>query len=353
MGTIESYLKVVNNTNQDIIDTSVSSCDNYDWDENCRPDRNFQHQNIPARGGSVSQRLEVKRNASHCPFNMVLTFADSTVDKFRIHQKHVFGCCAGFNHMQRAHDITFSVSNENQPTLIIQIANTNQQVQNEEAEKKNREGEVALETKDYETAIKKFNEALNLNSQDSVSNKIKSNKSQAFNQWGEELLQKIGDLEADITDDKSQEIQDTLNEALKLFQNAEALSNSPKYQHNLTLVNLKIEGNRIFNEANEMEKEAFVIFDNGGGDIVAARNNYKDALVKFQEALKKFEDGLQLDRDKFEDCVNIARAHIEEVNQMIDDIERIGLNDRTSGQGNIEKDEIKTESEDRIDPRLI
>ncbi|KAJ3642925.1 hypothetical protein Zmor_025672 [Zophobas morio] len=351
MGTIESYLKVVNNTNQDIIDTLVSSCDDHDWDANCRPDKNFQHQKIPAQGGSVSQRLELNKTASHCPFNMVLTFADGTADKFRIHQKHAFGCCPGFNHMERAHDITYSVSNENKPTLIIKIANTDQQAQNEEAEEKNREGEVALEAKNYETAIKKFDEALNLATQDSVSSKIKSSKSQAFNQFGEELLQKVWDLEADITEDKSQEIQDMLNQALKLFQDAEALSNSPKYRQNLTLVSLKIEGTRIFNEANDLEKEAFGMFDNGGGDSVAARNNYQEALVKFQEALKKFEEAMQLDPDKFEDCVSIARGHIEEVNKMIDDIERVGLND-FSGQ-EAEDDEMTTEDEDRIDVTLI
>ena len=204
MGTVESHIQVINSTDKDIVNTIVDRCVNYDWVGNNRPDRNFQGFRISARGGSVSQRASLNKPASNCPFNMTLVFSDGSVDKFRIHQKYVIGCCAEFSHSEKSHNITYDKSGN---TLVIKVTNTQQQLQNQKAEEKNREGEVTMRMKQYEAAMRIFDEALGLANQNSTINNIKTNKSKTSNEFGKECLQKAWDLEANAAEDKSQEAQ--------------------------------------------------------------------------------------------------------------------------------------------------
>ncbi|KAJ3665568.1 hypothetical protein Zmor_001059 [Zophobas morio] len=345
MGNIDSNLTVINNTKQDIVSTSAYSCANFDWRGNNRPDRNFQGYKIKAKGGSITQSAVLRKQAKHCPFNMKLTFSDGTVDEFRIHQKHVVGCCAGFNHMRRSHDIVYHTVNRN--TLVITVKNTSQQLQNEKAEEKNKEGEALMKQKQHEAAMKKFDEALGLANQAATTNKVKKNKSQACNEFGKACLQQGCDLEADVKQDKSKEAQGKFDQAKRMFQQAISLSNVAEYQKNMNLVNLKIEGNRLFNEANDLEQAAFTLFKNGASDNSVAQNKYKEGLEKYKEAVKKFEAGAKIDPSKFDDSVTIANECVTEVAKVIDNIDQAELNNNV-GKMNADEEKKEESKDDQV-----
>ena len=118
MLTKETHLCIKNETEVDIINTSVSGTDNYDWDKGAGPHRNFVGVRINAKT-SVSKREEVRKHASNCPFTMTLHFQDGTKDIFRINQKFAIGDDgADFSHQVKSHEIFYSRDDK---TLVISV----------------------------------------------------------------------------------------------------------------------------------------------------------------------------------------------------------------------------------------
>ncbi|RZC33804.1 hypothetical protein BDFB_012042 [Asbolus verrucosus] len=133
MGTIQTRLRIVNNTDTDIVNTSVSGINEHDWDEYFRPDNNFSGIFIESKT-FVERREELKPNASRCAFTMTLTFQDGSVDTFVMHQKYAIDCCPGFLHIAKSHNIFYERDNEN--LLKITVENTREQLeQKRKAEK--------------------------------------------------------------------------------------------------------------------------------------------------------------------------------------------------------------------------
>ncbi|RZC33859.1 TPR 11 domain containing protein, partial [Asbolus verrucosus] len=346
MGSIHTRLRIVNNTNTDIINTSVSGIDNYDWDGGSRPDHNFNGVFIRSKC-SEERREEVNRNARHCPFTMTLNFRNGNVDTFRIHQKQAIGCCDGFKHIRKSHDITYERIENN--LLKITIENTEKQLQNEKAERLKKEGEAAMKQKQYEAATKKYDEALRLANESQTINSLKADKATACYEQGKSSLQEGWDLENDTTGDKSQEAEKQFSEAQSMFQQAENLRHTLEQEKSLKITNIKIDGNRLFNEANELEKEAFTLFQEAReskvfDDYTTSQNKYKEALNKYESAKEKFDEGMKMSDNKFEVCSEITDEHIKEVTKVIDAIDRVELNHNIN-QVNVEEEQKETELE--------
>ena len=103
---------------------------------------------------------------------------------------------------------------------------------------------------------------------------------------------------------------------------------------------MKIAGNRLFNDANDLEQEAFKLFESGN-DL--AQDKYKETLLKYKEAMKKFEQGAKIDQGSFDDSIKIAGEHISDVNKVIDNIDQAELS-KNIGKVNVD-DEKKEKNE--------
>jgi tetratricopeptide (TPR) repeat protein len=321
---VHTSLQVINNTNTDIIKISVWSVDSFDWMSNCRPDLIFNGVSIGAKRSEEGQ-LIMNRVASNCPFNMTLLFRNGNIDTFRIHQKYVVGCCSGFEHMQRSHDISYVKRDDK---LIINIENTKEQLQNEQAEKLNKEGIVAMEEKQYETAIKTLEEALKLAHETFTINSIMNNTTEAYMKQGKSLLEKGWQLEADKDRDKSLEAHYLFLKAESLFAYAGILKPTSEQRQNLSHASIKVEGNELFNKAIEVEKLAFEAFEsarksNEHNDYKAAGNKYKEALNMYKAAKNTFDAGSKIDTVKFGACLQIIDDHIKDVMRVLNDINEI------------------------------
>jgi tetratricopeptide (TPR) repeat protein len=325
MGTVQSQsivdVVVTNDSNTDISTISVSSVDDFDW----AGGRPYQFNGVFIGVNKiVGRRLAINPFASHCPFNMTLHFRNGDIDTFRI---HAVGCCGGFQHIQKSHNIYYERGHEK---IMIKIENTKEQLQNERAEERNKEGQVAMRKKQYETAIKKFDEALKLAHKSSTITSIKDNKNEACNKHGESLLQKAWELEADKTQDKSQEAQNMFVAAKDMFQQAGIVKHTSEQQENLNLASMKVEGNELFNKAIEVEKAAFEVFEtarksNENDDYKAAENKYKEALNTYEAAKKKFDEGSKIESEKFGDCAQLTNDRIEDVKKVLNGIDKIEL----------------------------
>jgi hypothetical protein len=137
-------------------------------------------------------------------------------------------------------------------------------------------------------------------------------------------------LEADETQDKSQEAQNMFVAAKDMFQQAEILKHTSEQQENLNLARIKVEGNELFNKAVEMGKAAFEVFEaakksNENDDYKASKNKYKEVLNIYGAAKNKFDEGRKIDSDKFGASSQLTNDNIEGVKAVLDDIEKIEL----------------------------
>ncbi|RZC32820.1 TPR 11 domain containing protein [Asbolus verrucosus] len=283
---------------------------------------------------------------------MTLTFQDGTVDAFRVHQKHAVKCCIGFSHFTKCHDI--SVTKEGN-LLTVTIKNTKEQLNNEKAERLKKEGEAAMKQKQFEAAIKKYDEALSLANKSQTIDAIKSDKAAARNEQGRSSLQKGWDLENVTTEDKSQEAKNQFNKAQSMFEQAESLKHTSEQENNLKITKIKIEGNRLFNEANQLEMEAFKLFQEAKESkfldgYATSQNKYKEVLDKYKAAKEKFDEGLKMKETKFDVCSQIASEHIKEILKVINDINKVELK-HNFNQVNVEVEE--EENKDDLDDVTI
>jgi tetratricopeptide (TPR) repeat protein len=320
MPSKETRLRIVNNTTQDLT-TSVSGIDAYDWDGGSRPDQNFNGVTIRAKS-SEERRAEVNKHAKWCPFTMTLKFKDGSVDVFKINQKYAIQKAdADFNHSRRSHNIYYERSGDKE--LVIKIENTPQQIQNEQAEKLNKEAKTKMSNKQFEAALKELDEALRLAHDTKTVESIKTNKAELNNLQGQQLLQQALDLEKANESTKAQKMFDA---SLKKFKEAEGIKHTDKQRRNMELVQMKISANKIFNAANDAEKEALEMLKKAResdvqNDFVAAQNKYKDALNKYKEAKEKFDKGVKKDKGKFEMSSKIAAEKIIDIEKVVGDID--------------------------------
>ncbi|EFA12260.1 hypothetical protein TcasGA2_TC016124 [Tribolium castaneum] len=109
-----TILQLDNKSNSDIMDATMSSMDEFDW---VRAGPLFDRAYIPSKT-SQERIAKLNKNALHCPFEMTLMFSDGTIDKFRMHQKYPIDRCAGFQHFNGPHDISYA---RNKNKVIITI----------------------------------------------------------------------------------------------------------------------------------------------------------------------------------------------------------------------------------------
>lgn len=86
MASQQTTFCLVNESGMDIVNTSVSEVDNYDWDGQSRPDKNFAGCRI-SNNNSRCQREEINTHAKSSPFKLTLTFSDGTDLTFRTDQR--------------------------------------------------------------------------------------------------------------------------------------------------------------------------------------------------------------------------------------------------------------------------
>ncbi|KAJ3651320.1 hypothetical protein Zmor_017370 [Zophobas morio] len=135
MGTTTSTIKIVNNTNTDIVKTSVFDMDKFDFqDSPNRPDRNLDKISILAKA-SIERQQDLFSPASHCPFTITLFFSDQTEDTFSIDLKYAVGCCHRFSHSKGTRKISHSVHDKK---IIIIIDNPTEQCKEEKDVKETR-----------------------------------------------------------------------------------------------------------------------------------------------------------------------------------------------------------------------
>ncbi|XP_044261310.1 uncharacterized protein LOC123009214 [Tribolium madens] len=306
MPSYETHLRIFNNTVTDILTTSVSGTDNYDWDGRSRPDNNFVGVFIGAKT-SEQRRAEVNRWAKNCPFTMTLHFRDGTIDTFRVNQK-----------------------------AAIEIENTEQQLQEYKAEKLKKEGEASAKQKQYEAAMKNLDEALKLTRNSKTIADCKALQ-------GEVLMAQAWDLEskesAALAEEKFKEAKEKFTQAGNHIC--------------VSLVNLKLEANKLFNEANKLEEEAFTFFKNAknGDELNSAQDKYKEVLAKYEEAKKKFDEGVKSDKVNFEECATFVKSQIEQVQKVITDIEKTELN-YNMNQVQVNEEKKKEVGEDEVNQNL-
>jgi tetratricopeptide (TPR) repeat protein len=346
MPSKHTRLRIVNNTITGLT-TSASGADGYDWDGGSRPDNNFNGVFIRAMS-SEERRAEVNNNAKRCPFTMTLNFQDGSVDIFRINQKYsIDKAKADFNHSRRSHNIYYQRSGSN--VLVIRIENTPEQIENEQAEKLNKEAKAAMNNKQFEAALKKLDEALRL-AHDTKT--IKDTKAENYNLQGQALLQDALNLEIKNKLTKAEKMFD---ESLVMFQKAQQVRHTDEQQRNIELVQSKISANKIFNTGKDVEKKAFEMLKKARksdvqNDFVAAQNKYKDALNKYKEAKKKFDEGMKKDRGKFERYSQSTAQKINEIQKVIEDIDIEILNSEISKttvvDNDVEYGDVNTDKKD-------
>jgi tetratricopeptide (TPR) repeat protein len=350
MPSKHTRLRIVNNTITGLT-TSVSGVDGYDWDGGSRPDNNFNGVSIRAMS-SEERRAEVNNNAKRCPFTMTLNFQDGSVDIFRINQKYsIDKAKADFNHSRRSHNIYYQRSGSN--VLVIRIENTPEQIENEQAEKLNKEAKAAMNNKQFEAALKKLDEALRLAHDTKTIQGIKNTKAENYNLQGQALLQDALNLEIKINElTKAEKM---FEESLAMFQKAQQLRHTDEQQRNIELVQSKISANKIFNTAKDVEKKAFEMLTKARksdvqNDFVAAQDKYKDALNKYKEAKTKFDEGMKKDRGKFERYSKTTAQKINEIKKVIEDIDIEILNSEitktTVVDNDVEYGDVNTDKKD-------
>ncbi|KAJ3645483.1 hypothetical protein Zmor_023133 [Zophobas morio] len=355
MRTKKTLLCIKNETTVDIIKTSVSGTDSFDWDKGAGPHRNFVGVKINAKK-SMLRREEVNRHASNCPFTMTLHFQDGTKDIFRINQKFAINDAdAGFSHRTKSHEISYW---RDDITLVISVKHTQQQLEDMLAEKLRKDAARLLQQKQYEATLKQLDEALSHANQASTKTNIHNDQAKVLYQYGLSLMTEGFDLEAK---NNAQEAEKKFNDAKAKLQRAESLHHDTNHQTNINLINLKIEANKIFNEASKQEKEAYDLFTiarKSGifNDYASAQNKYKEVSAKYEEALKKFEEGAKTN-SKFGECVNITKEEIEAIEKVVDDIDKAQLSYTMSQvqvsddkeEENEEAQQVNTNLQEQID----
>ncbi|EFA09127.1 hypothetical protein TcasGA2_TC015988 [Tribolium castaneum] len=334
MPSYETQLRIFNNTFTDIKSTSVSGTDNYDWDGGSRPDYNFVGVYIKAKS-AVQRRAEVNRWAKNCPFTMTLCFQDRTIDTFRLNQKAAIGKAnIDLRLLRVSHKIIWRRTDKK--TLEIEIQNTEQQLQEQVAEKLKKEGEASAKQKQYEAALKKLDEALKLTHKASTIAECK-------NQQGDILMAQAWDLE----------LKENAALAEKKFKEAKEKFSQAGNQEKVGLVNLKLDGNKLFNEANELEAKAFELVKNAktGEQLNSAQDMYREVLAKYEEAKKKFDEGAKRDKVNFGESATFVKSQIDEVQKVINDIEKAELN-LNMNEVHVNDEEKKTEGEEEVNKDL-
>jgi tetratricopeptide (TPR) repeat protein len=349
MPSQETRLRIVNNTTTGLT-TAVSGIDGYDWDGGSRPDRNFNGVFIRAKS-SEERRAEVNKWAKNCPFIMTLNFQDGSVDVFKVNQKYAINkASANFDHRRRSHNIYCERSGSK--ILVIRIENTPQQIENDQAEKLNKEAKTKMSNKQFEAALEELDEALRLAHDTKTVESIKTNKAEVNNLQGQQLLQQALDLEKANESTKAEKMFDA---SLNKFKEAEGIKHTDEQRRNLELVQTKISANKIFNAGNDAEKEALEMLKKAResdvqNDFVAAQNKYKDALNKYKEAKEKFDEGVKTDKGKFEMSSKIAAGKIIEIEKVVGDIDIEILNSEivktTVTDNDVESSDVNTDKKD-------
>ncbi|XP_063930489.1 desmoplakin-B-like [Zophobas morio] len=309
MGTTSSTIKIVNDTSTDIVNTSVSGLDSFDFKNTNHPSSKLNGLSINAKG-SVERIVDLYSPASHCPVTVTLTFKDKSEDTFRIDLKYVVGCCARFNHSQRSHKMSYRLDNKK---IIVTIENTAEQTKNEEAEELLRRAREAMRRRLFDQALDHLSHAKNLASKADIVREIKSEESEVYSSHGDSMFEEGLFMERT---ERFQAAEGKFSSAKSFFQRSLELVYSGETQEKIRFSELKISGNRSTNTATELENEASVMVANE--EYETALDKYEAALRKYKEAKRKFEEGGRSSYVYFSDSVEATEERIEQVDGFIE-----------------------------------
>ncbi|KAJ3651319.1 hypothetical protein Zmor_017369 [Zophobas morio] len=304
MGITSSTIKIVNDTSTDIVTTSVSGLDSFDFVKRNHPSNKLNGLSINAKR-SVECIVDLYSPASHCPVTVTLTFKDKSEDTFRIDLKYAVGCCARFNHSQRSHKMAYRLDNKK---IIVTIENTAEQNKNEEAEELLRKAREAMRQRLYDRSLDHLNRAKNLATRADIFRNIRSEESKVCSSYGDSIFA------AGLTMERAENLQAAegkFSKAMSFFQRSLKLVYSGETQQKIHLSELKISGNRSVSEAMKLKDEAFEMVDNE--EYGTALNKYEVALHKYKEARRTYVEGSRLREEYFSDSVKRVEQQIEEI----------------------------------------
>ncbi|KAJ3664193.1 hypothetical protein Zmor_008381 [Zophobas morio] len=186
------------------------------------------------------------------------------------------------------------------------------------AQQKNEEANQLLKEKEYETALKKINEALELAEGHSLVSTIENNKLRALKLYGKASYNEAWNLENNEEDDMSKEAEERFKKAENIFK----LTNS---EDDLRLVKLKMAGNRLFNRGVILEHDATNLHQKAKrthmvDDYVSAQRKYEETLKQYEKAKQKFREGASND-EMFSSNVNYVGRQIDAVRRIVQEIE--------------------------------
>ncbi|RZC42633.1 protein FAM173B [Asbolus verrucosus] len=200
---------------------------------------------------------------------------------------------------------------------------------NQDAKKLNQEGLLLKKNNQNETALQKFDEALRIAIDPTLVNSIKINKADVLNIEGRTALESAWSAETSLPD-RTEEAIHQFAKAKFLFEQAESLRHNPECRNDLDIVNIKVEGNKFFNAALQLESEGSSLVDKSvksesSADCKMAREKYQEAWNNYKEAKKKFEEGLKKGDVKFELSLTATNEALHGIQNVLNELEKAEL----------------------------
>ncbi|EFA04834.1 hypothetical protein TcasGA2_TC014884 [Tribolium castaneum] len=271
--TVSIILRIRNLSNSDISSLCVYDFDSFDFGTLLRPDKVFNGKSVPVKG-CLERTIELSTISSKCPFTTRIQYQNGLEDVFRLNYKHIFDDSdPNFNYLNKSHDITCNKTGPRVVELIIR--NTEEQIEDQKAEKLISDGCKLMKCGKYTEASVKFLEASQKANQETTILSLRKS------------TEKLKTVKANNDDDKRAK---TLNnEGLQLLKTSHFDQALRKFGEALKLVKTPetatlIEDNfRIAREA-KVNQDAKKL--NQEGLQLQEQNQNETAVLKFDEALR-------------------------------------------------------------------
>jgi tetratricopeptide (TPR) repeat protein len=175
-------------------------------------------------------------------------------------------------------------------------------------------GNTLVKIDDFDDAIKKFEEAMNLTTNAKMKSKYELNmkrlKARKLSDEAQDVWEQGWEEEEEGDVDQATE---SFKKAQKLFTKAFAIDNvNQENKHWIQMCNLKLEGNQIFNQAFKLQKQA---------NLLQCDGKYQEALRKYQQAENHFLEGFEHSKDmKFKACVDFVKTSIEKLEKITNNL---------------------------------
>lgn len=158
-GNISIIVRLRNLTNSDVVSIVAFDTDNFDFGSFLCPGKLYNGVGIKIpSNGCVEHTIELNAMASNCPCAFKFRFANGLEDVFKLNLRHAYDMTEpNFRHIKQSHNIIFHKPCSKLIEIIFK--NTTQQIENREAERLNSIGSDLLAARNYEAALMTFSEA--------------------------------------------------------------------------------------------------------------------------------------------------------------------------------------------------